>query len=193
LEQQAFKKRVLRVILEESVRYKSTFVDYEYLVISKHFKKRKYYIIDASKDNYLHLTGVKTTLSPRCFFDKCLNRTLEESEFAFGSIGQDEKAAKGSVRRKIKVLPLMMSLFDSIPLVQEGFSKNKVSCSFATSDGKFTLGFSDSIKVKPKTLMAGNMLKNPQSIDLILRKHRCDKHFTEIMYGNVQEYLDEST
>ena len=189
--QLTFKERVLKIILEESVRYKSIFVDYEYLVVSKHFKNRKYYIISASEDNFLHLTGVKTLLSAKYFFDKCLNGTLEENDFSFGYYGQDEKAAKGTVRRKIKVLPLMMDFLDNEPLVEEGFSKNNVSCSFATSEGRFTLGFSDSEKVKPKTLMLGNMLKNPKNIDLIFRKHSSSEFFKEIKYGNIQDFLNE--
>ena len=44
--------------------YLINYLDYEYLVCSKAFKDNDVYIIAANKDNYLHLTGVKTKLPP---------------------------------------------------------------------------------------------------------------------------------
>ena len=53
--------------------------------------------------------------------------------------------------------------------IEEGFRKNKVSCVIATSDNKITIGFSEGIYSRPKTLLKGNMLNmSTNQIDLIL-------------------------
>lgn len=91
-------------------------------------------------------------------------------DFDFAKAGQNEKSAKGTVRRKIQVLPDMMTLMKSDVQVEEGFRKNRVVCSLATADGNCTLGFSESKKARPKSLIKGNELKNPGTVDLILRK-----------------------
>lgn len=74
---------------------------------SSNFTQNAYYIIDAKKDNYLHLTGVITNLKASVFFDKCIARILEESDFDLG-----DKSRKGSIRKKIKVLKTAINLFD---------------------------------------------------------------------------------
>jgi hypothetical protein len=45
-----------------------------------------------------------------------------------------------------------------------------VSCSFASSDGKFTMGFVLYKNSKPNTLLSGNQLNNAVDVDLILKK-----------------------
>lgn len=67
-------------------------------------------------------------------------------DFDFAKAGQNEKSAKGTVRRKIQVLPDMMTLMKSDVQVEEGFRKNQVVCSLATADGNCTLGFQNQRK-----------------------------------------------
>lgn len=66
-----FKERVRWEIIKAAEKYKEMYLGYEYLVCSKAFTKRKYYIISAEKDNFQHLTGVHSRVSPQIFFDKC--------------------------------------------------------------------------------------------------------------------------
>ena len=94
------------------------------------------------------------------------------------------KEVKGTVRRKIKVLPNMMTMFENAVNVEEDFQKNKVSCSFATADGKCTLGFTDTNKARPKSLISGNELSNPAQVELVLRKKAGNNFFDEIVYGD---------
>lgn len=61
------------------------------------------------------------------------------NDFNFVKRGQDEKAVKGSVRRRIQVLPSMMNLFHSELMVEENFQKTKEKCTFATTDKRCTL------------------------------------------------------
>ena len=182
--EKSFKKRVRLEITDAAEKYKKVYLDYEYLICSEAFVKRKYYIISAEKDNFQHLTGVHSLISSKKFFDKCYEKTLSEEDFDFKKTGQDEKSVKGTVRRKIKALPDMMSLFYDGALAEESFKKNKVLCSFATANGNCTLGFSVSEKVRPKSLIKGNELKHPKVIELILRKKSGEKVFSEIIVGD---------
>lgn len=47
-------------------------------------------------------------------------------------------------------------------------SKRGVVCSLVIAEGNCTLGFSESKKALPKSLIKGNELKNPETVDLIL-------------------------
>ena len=127
-----------------------------------------------------------TSLSPSSFFDKCLNGTLEEEDFELASHGQDEKASKGSIRRKIKSLPYIGGLISGSSYVEEDFRKNSVFCSIASSDGSCTMGFIAVPKARPKTLLIGNELDNAKAkpIKIILMKSRSDALFDKVIAGN---------
>ena len=103
------------------------------------------------------------------------------------SIKNIQKSVKGSVRRKISALENINNFFAQDLYIEEGFRKNKVSCVIATSDNKITIGFSEGIYSRPKTLLKGNMLNmSTNQIDLILSKEKNDKTFNKIEYGNEQ-------
>lgn len=79
----SFKERVRQIIIQCSKKYKENFLDYNYLVCSSAFTENDYYIINAHADNYQHLTGVNSVLSPKTFFEKCFNGTITTDEFDF--------------------------------------------------------------------------------------------------------------
>lgn len=54
-----------------------------------------------------------------------------------------------------------------------------------TAGGNCTLGFSESKKGLPKSLIKGNELKNPETVDLILRKAASSSLFDEIVVGDI--------
>ena len=177
----SFKQNVLTAICNGAQKYKDVFLDYEYEVYSKGFKLKQIFIISATKSNYLHLTGVNTTLSANQFFDKAFNKTLTETDFDFKKKGQTEKMVKGSVRRKVRFLKDLDKIFDKSTLVEENFIKNKISCTFAASENSFTLGFIAVPNCRPKTLLKGNELKNPQPIDSIKRRRKGSKDFEDFI------------
>ena len=185
-----FKERVRQEIVKESKRYKEIYVDYEYLICSEAFVERKYYIVDAEKDNFQHLTGVHSRINAQSFFDKCVDGSLSEEDFDFIKKGQDERSVKGTVRRKIKALPDMMGLFREGLQAEEGFKKNKVLCSFAAESSNCTLGFTDSEKARPKSLIWGNELKNAKPVELVLKRKSGAELFDEIVLGN-REVIDK--
>lgn len=186
----SFKQRVKNEAIKNAKLYKQNFIDYEYLICSKAFENG-YHIIKADSSNYLHLIGVHTKLSPKDFFNKCINEDLEESDFNFEKPGKTEKSVKGSVREKISVLPHMVNIFQKELFAQDDFKKNIVECAFATTDNILTLGFVTS--GRPKSLLKGNKLKeNFKPVDLIFSKIRDDKsNFDKIIYGEknkIREY-----
>ena len=193
-EKSSFTTRVCEAIIDNAAEYEKAFAEYDYLLYSKDFKNRRYYIISAEKDNYKHLTGVQTELSGKEFFEKCLTCSLTEDDFSFSKKNQSEKEVKGSVRRKITVLPLMKDIFNGTTKVEEDFEKNRIRCSFAAGSIDFTLGFvvTDD-KARPKTLLKGDEINKEKScsIDCILRKHRSSKHFNELLFGDILDIQDE--
>lgn len=200
----SFKERVRTIAIAEARNYKTNFVDSEYLVCSSAFTRKDFYIIDAKEDNYQHLIGVHSLVSAQEFFDKCYNDLLEETDFDFIKDGQAESDVIGSVRRKIKVLPNMVNLFYSDLKVEEAFKKNTVSCNFAATDTKCTLGFVDVGKSRPKTLIKGDALKinKMKDVSLLLRKSIGKEKFDEILIGDtsvlmsyyekIKDYVDDT-
>ena len=177
----SFKQNVLTTICNGAQKYKDVFLDYEYEVSSKAFKTQKPFIISATKSNFLHLTGVNTKLTASQFFDKALNKTLTENDFDFIKKGQTEKMVKGSVLRKVQFLKDLDKILDKSTLVEENFIKNKIYCTFAVSENTFTLGFIAVPNCRPKTLLKGNELKNPQKIASIRRRKKGKKDFQDFI------------
>ena len=175
------------------------YVNYEYLLCSKAFEHSDYYIVSAHADNYLHLTGLHTSLSAEEFFNRCLNGTLEEIDFDFAKEGQSEKEVKGSVRRKINSLSSMMNMFNGSSMIEEDFAKNRIKCSFATANSDVTLGFIVAGKAKPMTLLKGDELdpSKARRLELVLRRKKGEDKFSEIIVGTEEilnkyrEYLGE--
>lgn len=193
-----FEERVKETIISYAQKYKEYYVSYEYMILSKAFTSKKYYIVSAKEDNFLHLTGVNSSLNPKDFFNKCFDGTLSTNDFDFNKKGQNPKSVKGSVRRKINVMENTIGIFDieaSNVKVEEDFEKNAIRCSFAAGNNNVTLGFTISDNVRPKTLLKGYELNdsNAYPIDLVLRKNSGDNKFDTLIYGKkeiCQEYRD---
>ena len=179
--QKSFKENVLQAIFAGAQKYKHAFLDYDYQVFSKSFAESKFYVISATKSNFLHLTGVNTSLTSTQFFEKAVARTLTVDDFDFCKKGQTEKDVKGCVRSKVKFLPDIDRILSKETLVEENFVKNNVSCTFAVSENTFTLGFIAAPNCRPKTLLKGNKLKNPCNIDKIKRRKKGEKAFVEFI------------
>lgn len=62
MEKIPFKERVKNIAIACAVKYRNTFCNYEYLIISNAFTE-KHVKIHADKDNYMHLLGVNSNLS----------------------------------------------------------------------------------------------------------------------------------
>ena len=96
------------------------------------------YTLRFFRTNFLHLTGLKTSLSTEDFFLRCFAGTILESDYSLAT-NNDRK----TVKRKLKNLINIGSFFKYEIMVQETFVKNQIVCRIATSDGKCTIGFVD--------------------------------------------------
>ncbi len=191
--EESFKGRVVETAISCASIYQEKFVEYDYLICSEAFEGSKCQEIKAETNNFLHLLGVNTSLSPDDFYQKCIDKSLVEDDFDFIKINQSEKSVKGSVRQKIKALPEMLNMFDKELLAEKNFKKNKISCIFATADADFTIGFVET--GRPKSLMRKNQLneKKCKKVDLVLRKKRGEKTYSERIIGNesdLEKYKD---
>ena len=182
--EESFKNRVAQVAISCAAIYRDSFVEYDYLVCSEAFGNTQCQEIKAEANNYLHLIGVNTSLSPNVFYQKCIDGTLKQSDFDFIKQGQSEKSVKGSVRQKIKALPQMLKMFEQELMVEKNFKKNKISCLFATADSDFTIGFVET--GRPKSLMRRNQLdeKKSKPVELVYRKKRKEDKYSERIVGN---------
>lgn len=194
MEQVSFKERVRQAAIEGAKAYKENFIDNEYLLCSKAFHEKRYYIAKADKGNYLHLLGIHTELSAEEFFLKCYDGSLVEDDFDFTKKNQPEKSVKGSVRQKIKVLPDMLKMYDRELIAQEDFKKNRVECAFATAEDTHTLGYAAA--GRPKSLLQKNELDEDKAhkVDLIFKKQRGTDKFTDLICGDeklVMEYMEQ--
>ena len=123
VEQTSFKIRVKEITITESKKYKEVFVTHQYLIRSKDFKKKLLYSC-SKKDNFLHLSGINVNLSTASFL---INAMMEHLlDFNFHKKGKYENSIKGSVRKKIKSLKRVNTLFQEDILIEEDFKKIKL-------------------------------------------------------------------
>lgn len=195
-DQVSFKTRVLNTIIQCAKQYNAFYVEQNHLLVSDAFKKKPYYIIQAEQDNYLHLTGVSTSLSAGDFFDKAMDGSLAESDIQLITHGKSEKDSKGTIRQKIKNLPSVTSTVDRSCIVQEDFKRNAVLCTFASANAQCTVGFIATPKlVRPKSLLNGNVVDPAQSapIKLALVKARSEEKYSSIEIGSIDDIADNLT
>jgi len=132
----------------------------EIIINSASLNKGKGYRLRFNKSNFLHLTGLKSSLSTNDFFNKCYSGNIEKDDYYLGP-HNDRK----TIKRKLKVLMNIGCLFEQKIYVQENFVKNNIICNIAASDGKCTIGFINTQYYSlPKTLLANNHLSSSKPI-----------------------------
>ena len=206
-EQKSFKERVKETVIQNAYSYKKYFVDYEYLLFSTAFVNNEYYIVSAYNDNYLHLTGLHTSLNASDFFEKCYTKTLEECDFDFCKSGQNESEVKGSVRRKINSLPTIMDIFNVGTFVEEEGVEYKMpeqgimietpaSVMMAEELAELWVEkFEKSVEANTKSisdkLLKGNELDSAKAkkLDLVFRRKSGENRFTEMLIGDEDRLL----
>lgn len=137
---------------------------YSYLlnkkIIIKIPNSNRTYVLVFNKDNFLHLTGVKTKLNAYQFYKKAYKRKIRTIEFYF-----DSKLNMKITRIKLKNLININSFFNKEIFVQENFKKGHVECKIASSNQVFTIGFIGVLKYYvPKSLLDKNHLNKEKPI-----------------------------
>ncbi|MFK5883680.1 MAG: hypothetical protein QM489_04990 [Candidatus Izemoplasma sp.] len=187
----SFFQRVINVIISSSTDFKKNFVDYDYLLLSEGFSYKKHYLIKTTEGNYLHLTGISTSLTPTDFFKKCLNGSIQISDIENNPEDVTKLYYKGLIRKKIQVLSEMSKGIDNTYLLEENFTKNRVSCSIASANSNLTLGFvSNGNKEIPMSLLKGNLItpREACNIDFMLRTETNKNNFDCLVIGNSHQF-----
>ena len=148
METKSFKENVLDSILTGAKSYQGL-LGVDFIVRSEAFRFRDEYVIRFNADNFLHLTGVKTGLSPKEFFYKAAAGSLSLDDFDCESTSQ----LKGTVRLKARNIRNIGAFFDRTVAVQEKLVSGRVICLFAATDGAFTLGFTGGRVINPMSLL----------------------------------------
>ncbi len=157
--QNSFKENVRQQLLVAAQEY-FALLKKTITIESNDFEFQKKYIIKFNKSNFLHLTGVISSLKAADFFDKCYDSSIAIDEFEYNEIKN-----KTNIKNKLRCLVTISSLFDKELFAQEQFVKNRVICKIATSDGSCTIGFSGGTHcVYPKTVLNKNRLDENKPI-----------------------------
>lgn len=157
--QNLFKENVRKQLLVAAQEYFSL-LNKTIIIKSKHFEFQKIYVIKFDKTNFLHLTGVISTLKAGDFFEKCYNSSISIDDFDY-----DEVKNKTNIKNKLRCLVTISTMFNKELFAQEHFEKNRVICKIATSDGSYTIGFIGGAHcVYPKTVLNKNQLNESKPI-----------------------------
>ena len=157
--QNSFKENVRKQLLVAAQEYFSL-LNKTIIIESNDFEFQKIYIIKFDKTNFLHLTGVISTLKAGDFFEKCYNSSISIDDFDY-----DEVKNKTNIKNKLRCLVTISTMFNRELFAQEHFEKKRVICKIATSDGSYTIGFIGGVHcVYPKTVLNKNRLNESKPI-----------------------------
>ena len=101
-----FKETIRNRLIESAKKYYSL-INKKIIISSECFTMKKEYIIRFYETNFLHLTGVKTFLSPFEFYKKCFDGNISCDDFDCESTTQ----LKGLVRLKMRNMINIDSFF----------------------------------------------------------------------------------
>lgn len=144
-------------------------------------KQMNTYCLEATFDvsNFLHLTGFKTKLTARRFFEKCLDRRLREKDFEF--------SANGTTPLKLAVLPLLMRNNLSAKMIGDYTGAHpKLYTEKLAGNVSACIGFvqnKDSGKLIPNTILKSDIQREVKSVDRIILTYR--KSYTAARYEEV--------
>lgn len=161
------KKSVLSTIIQGAKDY-SKLLGRTFAFESDSFQFKKEYFVKFHKNNFLHLTGVITKLSPEEFYESAFNGTLTENDFDITS--EDNILLNTHIEMKMHNLSNIHLVVDSKVMVEESYQRGKVICSLAASNGKFTLCFIGNRLLAPMSLLYGNTLHKGNVVKGLIAK-----------------------
>lgn len=95
--------KTLKNLYESAQHYKNNCEGKHLLFISYSKKNNKHNFIEVAfnKSNFLHLTGLKTSLTAKHFYNRCINNKISINDFTVSK--------KGISRLKLDILPTLLS------------------------------------------------------------------------------------
>ena len=155
----SYKEKCLKLLNEAAKEYRML-LGKDFIIESSTFVNRSSYTLRFYEGNFLHLTGVRTKIKAAEFFSKALANDLCLDDFDCDST----KELKGFTQEKIPHLLTINSFFKATLEIQENYSKGKVVCLIAASDGKCTIGFTGGKgTLNPMTLLNRNTIDHKLS------------------------------
>lgn len=96
------KNRAIDIIVKAAANYKKNLQDRVFLIIYQEKDTIKTVQVGFRDNHFLHLTGVKTSLSAKRFYEKCISHKL--------SLEDIQLDKNGKVQQKLMVLPFLHEL-----------------------------------------------------------------------------------
>lgn len=96
-------KTAIKIVTEAAKQYDVYLNDRHFMVVYQEGSEQKYVKFGFRDMNFLHLTGIKTTLKAKQFYQVCLDHKLAEKDI----VG----FTKGSTQQKLSVLPHLSKIF----------------------------------------------------------------------------------
>lgn len=157
------KNKILNLLAIAATEYKKL-LNKKIILHSKNFLYSNEYVIRFYETNFLHLTGLKTFLTPKDFFFKSLNKTISVDDITDFT----EKNKLYTIKNKLDGLKDITLCFSNNLQVQENFKRNSINCTIATSDGNRTIGFIKAGSInRPMTFLNKNKLNQNEPIQIV--------------------------
>ena len=96
------KQKAVKIILKAAQKYDENLKNRSFMVIYKMRDGLDYKIINFEDNNFKHLTGQKNDISPKNFYDRCINNYLSEKDIPYPD---------GKTNMKLGVLPYLHEIF----------------------------------------------------------------------------------
>lgn len=165
------KANAIRIVTKAAQKY-DEFLNSRHFLIVYRFQKEIHYTEVGFRDfNFLHLTGIKSSLSAQSFYERCLNHRLSENDIEIDS--------KGKAVQKLTVLPYLHDLLYHNCMIGDFVSSGiMIRADYFVGDTKLVLsvGFrKEKGRDCPVTLYSGDVRKltNPTNkvLAILVRKY----------------------
>lgn len=181
------KKEALKIITQCAREYDFELNNKRFLLAYKENNRLNYKIVGFKASNFLHLTGVETPISPKRFYQKCLDRKLSVNDFEFDEDNQSHL--------KLSVLPMLPKMFYSHSLRGDFLRSGlwiEVDYFVGTTNRLLALGFRDGKYADyPVTLYQQDIKKLTISTQKVLGVWRLDDTGTTNTYIGTDQNIEQ--
>ncbi|WP_085875289.1 PBECR4 domain-containing protein [Peptoniphilus vaginalis] len=148
-------------------------------------------------ENFLHLTGVGTSLSAVTFFDLCLSNQLTTNQFFY-----NRRYPSSVSKKKVNNLFKILNLFRSDSIILEEITTDTQLYEIGITELHFTLCFKNFInnsnlytvcshRIENMSASIVEKSKNAYFIDCIFSKSASDDKYNHIVFGGLENIKSE--
>lgn len=159
-----------------------------------------YFEVVFQTDQFLHLTGVGTSLRARDFYQKAKDSTLSTGQMYF-----DARHPYRTAKKKLPCLAELFKLTDNLVIISDDTRTGTLTYKLSVSNLEFTIGLTENcdkdgkkindwflprtLRVKDKTVENSSA---SEFVDLILAKDAASTHYTHITYRDEEKIPPQS-